>query len=266
MDSAPCPPAGAAATDGAGWPFRLGDWRDCSLFLDFDGTLAELADRPDAVVVAPGLVPLLAMLHAQLGGRLAIVSGRPIAQIDALLAPLKLAAAGVHGAERRAADGALHYVAAPPLARARAHLLRLADAHPALLLEEKRGALALHYRLAPALQPLCEQAMQAALADCPGMQLLRGKMVLELKPAASTKGSALAAFLQEAPFKGHKPLFAGDDTTDEAAIACAQQAGGIGVKIGPGPSAALHRLATPQALRALLAQAASALSHGEQND
>jgi trehalose 6-phosphate phosphatase len=244
-------------------PFLLTDWPDCSLFLDFDGTLVDLAETPDTVVVVPGLVEALAALRDKLGGRLAIVSGRPIEQIDAMLAPLKLPAAGVHGAERRSADGELHYLTVLPLDNARLRLQPLVDQYPALLLEEKRGALALHYRLAPELKTQCEQAMQAALNDSPGMVLLHGKMVLELKPGSSTKGSALAAFMQEAPFKDHKPVFAGDDTTDEAGIAYAQQIGGMGVKIGPGPSAALRRLASPQELRAQLVQAATTLPHGD---
>lgn len=241
----------------------LRDWRDAAWFLDFDGTLVELAATPDAVVVAPGLVQVLAALSEQLGGRLAIVSGRPIAQIDAMLAPLKLPVAGVHGAERRDAQGQLHVAAAPALDQALLILRALVMAHEGLLLEEKRGALALHYRLAPGLKTACEQAMEAALAATPGMVLLRGKMVLELKPAASNKGSALAEFLQEAPFKGHKPVFAGDDTTDEAGIAYAQQLGGMGVKIGAGPSAAHYRLDSVQALHAQLAQAAQLTTPGD---
>lgn len=232
------------------------DWRDFALFLDFDGTLVELAASPEAVVVAPGLPQLLAAVAAQLDGRLAIVSGRPVAQIDAMLAPLTLAAAGVHGAERRDANGAWHYASTPSLALALPYLRPLVAAHDGLLLEEKRGALALHYRLAPALESACVQAMRAAQAACPGTVLLHGKMVLELKPAGIDKGAVLAAFLQEPPFKGHRPIFIGDDTTDEAAIIYAQQVGGIGVKIGAGASAAHHCMAEPQALHALLAQAA----------
>ena len=258
-------PADATNTDASAdnQAFLLTDWPDCSLFLDFDGTLVDLAETPDTVVVVPGLVDALATLRDKLGGRLAIVSGRPIEQIDAMLAPLKLPAAGVHGAERRAADGELHYITVLPLDNARLRLQPLVAQYPDLLLEEKRGALALHYRLAPELKALCEQAMQAALDDSPGMVLLHGKMVLELKPGSSTKGSALAAFMQEAPFKGHTPVFAGDDTTDEAGIAYAQQMGGMGVKIGAGPSAALRRLASPQELRAQLVQAATTLPHGD---
>lgn len=235
--------------------FNLVDWLDGAVFLDFDGTLVDLAATPDAVVVAPGLIQVLASLADRLQGRLAIVSGRPIAQIDAMLAPLKLPVAGVHGAERRDYNGQLHIATAPSLEGALLILRALVMAHDGLLLEEKRGALALHYRLAPGLRPQCEAAMAAALAAAPGTVLLHGKMVLELKPAATNKGSAVAEFLQEAPFKGYKPVFVGDDTTDEAGIAYAQQLGGIGVKIGAGPSAAQARLVSPQALHALLARA-----------
>jgi trehalose 6-phosphate phosphatase len=243
--------------------FDLNDWLDGALFLDFDGTLVDLAATPDAVVVAPGLVQVLASLADRLQGRLAIVSGRPIAQIDAMLAPLKLPVAGVHGAERRDYNGQLHIATAPSLEGALVILRTLVMAHDGLLLEEKRGALALHYRLAPGLRQQCEDAMAAALAAAPGTVLLHGKMVLELKPAATNKGSAVAEFLQEAPFKGYKPVFVGDDTTDEAGIAYAQQLGGIGVKIGAGPSAAQVRLATPQALHAQLARASQTHPQGD---
>jgi trehalose 6-phosphate phosphatase len=238
----------------------LRDWLDCSLFLDFDGTLVELAPTPEEVLVAPDLVEVLAALQDKLDGRVAIVSGRPIGQIDAKLAPLKLAVAGVHGAERRSADGTLHYAPAPSLLAAQLCAQRLVDQHPGLRLEDKRGALALHYRQAPQLEALCKRAMLAALQQCPGMVLLHGKMVLELKPAGSTKGTALHDFMQEAPFSGHRPLFAGDDTTDEAGFAYAQQVGGLGLKIGPGLSVAQYRLATPQELRAELAHAAITLA------
>ncbi|OEZ96253.1 trehalose-phosphatase [Duganella phyllosphaerae] len=236
--------------------FDLAEWLDGAVFLDFDGTLVDLAETPDTVMVAPGLVQVLATLRERLQGRLAIVSGRPIAQIDAMLAPLKLPVAGVHGAERRDYNGQLHIAKAPSLDAAQLILRALVLAHDGLLLEEKRGALALHYRLAPDLRVQCEQAMEAALIASPGTVLLHGKMVLELKPATVNKGSAVAEFLQEEPFKNCLPVFVGDDTTDEAGIAYAQQLGGVGVKVGAGPSAARCRLDSPQALHVQLAHAA----------
>lgn len=235
--------------------------RASAVFLDFDGTLVDLAPTPDGVRVAPGVIEALALLAERHGGALAVISGRPVAQIDAMLAPLTLPVAGVHGVERRGADGQLHVAATPDVAPVLARARALAAMYPGLLVEQKRGAVALHYRLAPELEPLCLQEMTAAVQACPGVLLLHGKMVVEAKPAATDKGGAIAAFMRENPFAGRRPVFAGDDTTDEAGFAFVQQAGGQGVKVGGGPSAATLRLASPGALRAaLLAAAVSPIS------
>lgn len=247
-------------------PFALADWPDCALFLDFDGTLVDLAETPESVVVAPGLVQALTILQQRLDGRLAVVSGRPIDQIDAMLAPLVLPVAGVHGSERRDAAGQLHYAPTPTLEAIALCAHALEAAHPGLRVEQKRGALALHYRQAPELETVCKAAMQAAVDVSPGMVLLFGKMVIEAKPASSSKGTAIRDFLAEAPFSGHRPVFAGDDTTDEAGFTHAQEAGGLGLKIGPGPTVALQRIATPQVLRAELLFAAGLPSKGTEHD
>ncbi len=227
-----------------------------AVFLDFDGTLVDLAPTPDGVRLEPGVVEALALLAERHGGALALISGRPVAQIDAMLAPLVLPVAGVHGVERRGADGTLHVAATPDVSPVLARAQALAAVHPGLLVEQKRGAVALHYRLAPELEQLCLQEMTAAVQACPGILLLHGKMVLEAKPAATDKGGAIAAFLREPPFAGRRPVFAGDDTTDEAGFAFVQQVGGQGVKVGLGPSAANLRLSSPGALRAALLAAA----------
>ena len=152
---------------------------------------------------------LLARWH---GGALALVSGRPVAQIDAMLAPLILPVAGVHGVERRGADGTRHVAATPDVSLVLAHARTLAAKYPGLLVEHKRGAVALHYRLAPELEQLCLQEMTAAVQACHGLLLLHGKMVLEAKPAATDKGGAIAAFMAEAmevslaAMKSAKPL------------------------------------------------------------
>jgi trehalose 6-phosphate phosphatase len=135
-------------------------------------------------------------------------------------------------------------------------LQALATAHPGLLVERKPGAIALHYRLAPQCEALCHSAMEAALAHSPGMDLLAGKMVVELKPAAASKGRAIQAFMREPPFAGRLALFAGDDTTDESGFAAVQAAGGAGIKVGPGATQAFHRFSTPHSLRAWLKAAA----------
>jgi trehalose 6-phosphate phosphatase len=246
--------------DPASTELNLLECLDCALFLDFDGTLVDLAPTPEAVVVVPELVDALRVIRDRLDGRLAIVSGRPIAQIDAMLGTLILPVAGVHGMERRDADGMLHCAPVPLFSAVQARALQLAALHPRLQVEQKRGALALHYRQAPELESLCKSEMRAAALECPGMQLLDGKMVIEAKPAGVTKGTAIRDFLAEAPFVGRRPLFAGDDATDEAGFAYVQQAGGLGLKIGEGASVARHRIASPRALRAALAHVAHILS------
>ena len=223
--------------------------REDALFLDFDGTLADLAERPDAVVIEPGLVAAIVRLRDHLGGALAIVSGRSIAQIDAFLTPLELPAAGVHGAERRRFDGiTLHHehTISPDIIES---LQAFAALHAGVLVETKPGAVALHYRMAPQLEALCVGAMQRAATFAPGCAVLLGKKVAELKPATADKGGAIAAFLDEAPFRGRRPVFAGDDMTDEGGFAVVQARGGIAIKVGTGPSIATHSLASPKALR-----------------
>lgn len=227
----------------------------CALFLDFDGTLVDLAEQPEAVVVPPALVKTLQALHGYLGGAIAVISGRPIEQIDAFLSPLKLPVAGVHGAERRAADGEVTLQATHPLDEVQRAAERLAHEHPALRVEPKRGSLALHYRQAPELESLCLDTMRAAVENSPGLTLLRGKMVVEAKPGGASKGVAIDAFMHEPPFAGRQPVFFGDDFTDEVGFTVVQRLGGMGVKVGMGPSAAWHRVQSPAALRGELAQA-----------
>ena len=227
----------------------------CALFLDFDGTMVDLAPQPHAVHVPDFLVGTLRELQAMLGGAVAVISGRPIDQLDAFLQPLRLPTAGVHGAERRSADGHLHLLHTHPLEHVEEAARALAAQHEALLVETKRGSVALHYRLAPQLEELCLRTMQDAIAESPGITLMRGKMVAEAKPGGASKGRAIEDFLGEAPFAGRTPVFIGDDVTDEAGFIAVQRLGGIGIKVGPGASAAQHRLADPSALHRELAAA-----------
>lgn len=222
---------------------------DCALFLDFDGTLVEIAAHPAAVVVPTGLVETLAQLQRSLDGAVAVVSGRPIQQIDRYLDPLVLSIAGVHGAERRRADGSTAWLDVPPLHAVEETVAALVRAHPALRLEHKRGSLALHYRQAPELEALCLATVTQAMERSPGLTLLRGKMVVEAKPAAASKGRAIEDFLAEPPFAGRKPVFIGDDVTDEAGFAVVQARGGLAVKVGAGPTVAGQRLDSPAAMR-----------------
>ena len=230
----------------------------CALFLDFDGTLVDLAPQPDAVIVPSGMVPTLEVLNTYLGGALALISGRPIEQIDAFLQPLRLPVAGVHGTERRNAAGQVTLLRIHPLQHVEEAALALAAKHPLLRVENKRGSVALHYRQAPELETLCLRAMQAAVDESPGLALQRGKMVVEAKPGGASKGLAIESFMREPPFAGRCPVFVGDDFTDEVGFATVQRLQGLGVKVGGGASVAFHRIESPAVFRYQLQAAAVA--------
>ncbi|MCI3208390.1 MULTISPECIES: trehalose-phosphatase [Pandoraea] len=229
-----------------------------AFFFDLDGTLAPLAPRPDAVKLPRDTARVLASLFERTHGAVAVVSGRAIDDIDGLLAPLRLPAAGLHGAELRHADGLLlraegHVADTERIAAMAAPLHALVAQHPGLLLENKGSALALHYRGAPELAGVARDTMRA-LADLHAehFSLQPGKLVFELRPRHVSKGRAITTLLQEAPFAGRTPLFAGDDLTDEAGFADVNALGGITIKIGDGETCAHHRLPTPEALTAWL--------------
>lgn len=222
---------------------------DDALFLDFDGTLVDLAPAPDLIHVDPLTLEVLRRLQERLCGALAIVSGRPLAEIDHWLSPLALPAAGVHGAERRTAEGRTLRAEVGDLDLVGQALLPLVTRHPGLRMERKGAAVALHYREAPQAEALCRQAVQQVLARQPALKLLDGKMVLELLPQGVGKGQAVRAFLHEPPFAGRRPVFVGDDVTDEAGFEAVLAMGGLAVKVGPGPSLAPHRLAGTEQVR-----------------
>lgn len=226
----------------------------CALFLDFDGTLAELASTPDAVVIPPSLPSMLGMLQQCFDGALAIVSGRPVAQLDTFLAPLQLTSAGTHGAERRLANGPLVQMPVPSLAAIEAAAAALAVRDPRLVVERKHGAVALHYRRAPERAALCLDTMQAVARELPGVTVLHGKMVVEVKAANLDKGGAIHDFMHLPPFAGRIPVFIGDDVTDESGFAVVHAARGVSIKVGAGTTLARYRLSDPAAVHLLLAQ------------
>jgi trehalose 6-phosphate phosphatase len=218
---------------------------ETAFFFDFDGTLVELAATPDGVAVAPRVHSLLSELRSLSNGAVALVSGRGIADLDALLAPLRLPTAGLHGAERRDAQGAVQRlgVDAERIAQMARTLAEVVQANPGMLLENKGAGLALHYRNAPDKEAVARAAAERLVAQQgPAYVLQPGKMVFEIKPNNIDKGRALDAFLGEAPFAGRRPLFAGDDLTDEKGFAVVNERQGISIKIGAGPSIAGARL------------------------
>jgi len=230
-----------------------------ALFLDIDGTLLEIAATPRSVEVDPDLKELLRALHSGTDGALALVSGRRINEMDALFRPLTLSAAGLHGFERRGATGSHQQRRAPSTASlevARRAMLELANQHTGLLVEDKRFALALHYRLAPDLEDLVASTMTRIAEHArPEFELQMGKMVAELRPAGATKGAAVAQFMREAPFSGRRPVYMGDDLTDESAFEWVNQAGGLSIAVNvPGATAAQARLPSVAAVRTWLAE------------
>lgn len=220
-----------------------------ALFLDFDGTLVDIAPQPDLVAVPAGLLDLLGRLFESLGGALAIVSGRPLGEIDRFLSPLLLPAAAEHGAVQRLDLQSVRHHAVPDLHDIRRIALALAAEHTGLSVEIKSAAVAVHYRHAPALEDLCLEALAEAVKRSAGVELMRGKFVFEVKPSSVSKGSAIQAFMALPPFAGRVAVFAGDDTTDEAGFAAVQAMGGQGIKVGEGASLAARRCASPALLR-----------------
>ncbi|GAA5234483.1 trehalose-phosphatase [Verticiella sediminum] len=226
---------------------------DAALFLDLDGTLAAFHVHPEAAFIPVPVLAAIARLAAS-GLPLAVVSGRPITSIDRMLAPACYPAAGVHGVERRDARGVLHMLpseALPPAGLADALRARMA-AWPGTLVEDKQVAVALHYRGAPQYEAEVEALADETAERYPYLKRQPGKFVVEFKPAGVDKGTAIAAFLSEAPFAGHTPVFLGDDRTDEAGFAVMNAHGGLSIKVGEGPTQARYRLADVAAVHAWL--------------
>ncbi|MHB1205464.1 MAG: trehalose-phosphatase [Rhodospirillaceae bacterium] len=229
---------------------------DVALFLDFDGTLVDIAPRPADVVIPPELGQRLQQVAWLLNGALAVVSGRPIAAIDQFLGGTVQCAAGLHGIERRTAVGHVQRLGqgAEAIAPFRMMLTAFAAGHPSVLVEDKGASIALHFREDSALADACRQAVDDCVAASHGVfERLDGKMVAELKPAGVTKANAVAAYMNEAPFAGRRPVLIGDDVTDEAVFVEVSKTNGFGVVVGyHGPTAATTRFASVTALHAWL--------------
>ncbi|HEX2727420.1 MAG TPA: trehalose-phosphatase [Beijerinckiaceae bacterium] len=234
-----------------------GPW---ALFLDFDGTLVEIAERPDAVVVHPELGDALTGLRRSLGGALAIVTGRSINVIDGFIAPHTFDVAGLHGVEYRL-SGQLFPCRIedhPDLRQAIAALEQRFAEQPGVLIEDKGCSVALHWRLAPEAEDEATHVldeMVAGLGNAYRLQL--GKAVGEVLPARASKGRIIEHYLREPPYRGRRAIFAGDDLTDEHAFEAVNRLGGISIRVGAGPTQARYRVPTPAALRQLLGAWAS---------
>jgi trehalose 6-phosphate phosphatase len=234
-----------------------------ALFLDVDGTLIEIADTPTSVVVEARMVGHLRRLEQSLGGALALVSGRQIAELDRLFTPLRLPCAGIHGLERRRADGTLVRHGGEPkwLAGVRDRFREFAASHPGILVEEKGLSVGLHYRQVPRYGDDARALARVLVADLGSdLHVLDGKCVIEVKPADHEKGAAIDAFMSEPPFIGRHPVFLGDDVTDEDGFRVVNRLGGDSIRVGlPGPTIANARIESVIAVHAWLDQVALAL-------
>lgn len=234
-------------------PERRCEW---ALFLDVDGTLLDIAPGPGEVHVTARARHALQIALERENGAVALISGRPIGNLDRLFAPLRLPAAGIHGLERRDARGKLSRpeFATAGLGTARERIAPFVNATRGLQLEDKRCSLAVHFRMAPHMEPKVRDLfgeLQCLLG--PGFQVLNGKYCLEIQPVAMTCGAAIAAFMREAPFAGRLPVFVGDDDTDEDGFQTVNELGGLSIRVGHRPgTAAQWRLANVNAVLAWL--------------
>jgi trehalose 6-phosphate phosphatase len=241
--------------------------RPWALLLDVDGTLLDFADDPAAVIVDPALHTLLRALHRALGGALALVSGRQLTDIDRLFGEPGWVAVGLHGLQRRDADGTVHVQDIDPAQRLRLQhaVHELAVRHPAVRVEDKGAAIALHCRQVPALWPTLQAACLALLPTLPGYELQPGNLVLEFKPIGSDKGQAVRDLLATPWGAGRRPVYLGDDLTDEHAFAVVNATAGISVRVGMRtPTLAHFTLSGPRAAHAWLYRVLATLTQESQ--
>ncbi len=231
-----------------------------ALFLDFDGTLVDIVERPDEVAVEPSLPGVLTRLQERLGGALAIISGRPVAFLDGRLVPHEFDMAGLHGLEHRIAgrlsmcDPDEH----PALRDMVARLNTIVAGRQGVLIEDKGCSVAIHWRLAPHEKDFALATAHAAIEALGNdYRVQHGKAVAEILPSAAGKGKVIERFLHEAPYKGRRPIFIGDDLTDENGFRTVNAHGGLSVRIGGGETIAKVRLGTPADLRHRLSAWAS---------
>lgn len=234
--------------------------RGASLFLDFDGTLVDLAERPDAVQVDARLTKLMRHLDERLRGRVALISGRSAAQVRVLLG-VEVPIVGSHGMEFMDRDGTVAPIARPAaLAEVESAMSRLAGSHSGMLVEVKPLGVALHFRRCPSAEAACV-SLASVLAETHALDLQPGKLMIEVRAGGGDKGTAIRRLMGEPDMAGTRPVFMGDDLTDEPGFAAAAELGGDGILVGERrASAARYRLGGVDETLAWLEVAAARLA------
>lgn len=237
---------------------KLPAQHELAVFCDFDGTLVPIAQTPDAIRIPDELDPVIRSLHRRLDGAFALVTGRSLTDLSRYIRINGLTAAGCHGAEwqmppdyrQQEHAWAAEYIA--PMARATA----LFAESNRLIVEDKRFSLAIHFRNAPHLETELDAYLQKETRGNERLKIIHGKCVREIKPVGIDKGAAVAQLMTSAPFQNRRPVFIGDDTTDEDGFAWVNRNNGISIKVGTGETAATHRLQDCEEVLQLLRQIA----------
>ena len=229
----------------------------CALLLDIDGTLLDFAPTPRAVTVPDGLVATLEGLRERTSGVLALVSGRSLDDIDWMFAPARFPSVGGHGAEMRlSVDGEAVATRAPPLnAELKRRLAAIAAMHDGILLEDKGYSLALHFRRAPQAGAAIHDAVSTIRADFPDppIEVLPGKFVCEIKQSGFTKATGVRELMTHAPFRDRRPVFLGDDVTDETVFAIMPDYDGLSFSVGRSAQGVAGEFSGPSQVRDWLA-------------
>ena len=235
---------------------------EAAFFLDFDGVLVALAETPDAIEVEPELPSLLREMHERAGGAVAIVSGRAVADIRRYLPDFPGVVVGSHGAEIDRGEGPERVVNPDP-----SHVEALqkmvdgfAVTDPAYIAEKKPTGVVLHFRRKPELRGAAYHMLEAALQEFRGFHIHHSKMAFEIRPDGVGKENAVQALMAEPPFAGRRPVYFGDDVTDEIALEWVREQGGVSVKVGDGQTAASCRLRTPEDVRVALQRQVAGLA------
>src|SRR3954447_5193751 len=231
---------------------------ETAILLDIDGTLLDLMPTPREVWVPPGLAKTLNRLLARTNGALALVSGHSLNDIDLIFAPEQFPAVGGHGAEMRISwDSEAVATHAPPMDKElKRRLATIAKLSPGILLEDKGYSLALHYRLAPHAEKAIYEAVSLIRADLPNapIEVMPGKCVCEIKHSGFNKATGVLELMTHEPFKGRRPIFIGDDVTDESVFAIMPDLGGLAFSVGRRAKGVANHFDEPRDVREWLAR------------